>query len=157
MPASPRHTAERLLNATIGPDPGDIADCYAPDVVIEMPFAAAPLYPDRFQTTREELRARFRAGAAVRRYQKLTGVLIHETADPEVVIAEYQLHGELLASGEPFAQRFVMVMTVRDGQIVHTRDYTNPITGARMLGKLPELLAALASSTGSSTASQTAS
>jgi ketosteroid isomerase-like protein len=143
MPASPRQTAERLLHATIGPDPGDIADCYAPDVVIEMPFAAPPLYPDRIQTTREELRARFRAGAAVRQYRQLSDVVIHETADPEVVIAEYQLHGELLASAEPFAQRFVMVMTVRDGQIVHTRDYTNPITGARLLGRLPELLAAL--------------
>lgn len=145
MPAtvSARQTAEHLLQATVSPDPGDIADCYAPAVVIEMPFAAAALYPARIETTREELRARFRAGAAIRRYQRLSDVVIHETADPEVVIAEYQLHGELIQSAEPFSQRFVMVMTVRDGQIVHSRDYTNPITGARLLGKLPELLAAL--------------
>lgn len=141
--ASPRHTAEQLLAATISPDPGDIADCYAPAVVIEMPFAAAPLYPARIETTREELRARFRAGAAIRRYQRLSDAVIHDTADPEMVITEYQLHGELIQTGEPFAQRFAMVMTVRHGQIVHSRDYTNPITGARLLGKLPELLAAL--------------
>jgi hypothetical protein len=140
--ASPRHTAQQLLEATISPDPGGIADCYAPAVVIEMPFAA-PLYPARIETTREELRARFRAGAAIRRYQRLSDVVIHDTADPEVVITEYQLHGELIETGQPFAQRFAMVMTVRNGQIVHSRDYTNPITGARMLGKLPELLAAL--------------
>jgi uncharacterized protein len=141
--ASPRQTAERLLRATLSPDPGDIADCYAPAVVIEMPFAAAPLYPARIETTREELRARFRAGAAIRRYQRLSDVVIHDTADPGVVIAEYQVHGELTQAAEPFSQRFAMVMTVRDGQIVHSRDYTNPITGARLLGKLPELLAAL--------------
>lgn len=141
--ASPRHTAERLLEATTSPDPGDIADCYAPAVVIEMPFAAAPLYPARIETTREELRARFRAGAAIRRYQRLSDVVIHDTADPEVVITEYQLHGELTQTGEPFTQQFAMVMTVRNGQIVHSRDYANPITGARLLGKLPELLAAL--------------
>jgi uncharacterized protein len=140
--ASPRQTAERLLRATLSPDPGDIADCYAPAVVIEMPFAAAPLYPARIETTREELRARFRAGAAIRRYQRLSDVVIHDTAGPGVVIAECQLHGELTQTAEPFSQRFVMVMTVRDGQIVHSRDYTNPITGARLLGKLPELLAA---------------
>jgi uncharacterized protein len=35
------------------------------------------------------------------------------------------------------------VMTVRGGVIVHSRDYTNPITGARLLGKLPELLSEL--------------
>jgi hypothetical protein len=141
--ASARQTVERLLHATLSPDPGDIAGCYAPAVVIEMPFATAPLYPARIETTREELRARFRAGATVRRYQRLSDVVIHETADPEVVIAEYRLHGELTQTGQPFSQRFVMVITVRDGQIVHSRDYTDPINGARMLGKLPELLAAL--------------
>jgi uncharacterized protein len=141
--ASPRQIAARFLHATLSTDPGDIADCYAPAVVIEMPFDAAALFPSRIETTREELRARFRAGAAVRRYQRLSDVVIHDTADPEVVITEYQLHGDLIQTGEPFAQRFVMVMTVRDGQIVHSRDYTNPITGARLLGKLPELLAAL--------------
>jgi uncharacterized protein len=141
--ANARQTAERLLDATVSPDPGDIADCYAPAVVVEMPFAAAPLYPARIETTREELRARFRAGAAIRRYQRVSDVVIHDTADPEVVIAEYQIHGELTQTAEPFSQRFVMVMTIRDGQIVHSRDYTDPITGARLLGKLPELLAAL--------------
>jgi ketosteroid isomerase-like protein len=36
-----------------------------------------------------------------------------------------------------------MVMTIRDGRIVHTRDYTDPIAGAKLLGRVPELLAAL--------------
>jgi ketosteroid isomerase-like protein len=141
--ASPRQTVERLLRAAISPDPADTADCYGPTVVIEMPFAVAPLYPSRIETTREELRARFAAGPAVRSYQRLSDVVIHETADPEVVITEYQLHGEMTATAEPFSQRFVMVMTIRDGQIVHSRDYTNPVTGARLLGKLPGLIAAL--------------
>ena len=34
-------------------------------------------------------------------------------------------------------------MTIRDGRIVHSRDYTDPIEGARLLGRLPDLLAAL--------------
>ena len=146
--ASPREIAERLLHATLSADRGEIADCYAPDVVLEMPFAAAPLYPARIQTTRDELRARFRDGASVRRYERLSDVVIHETADHDVVILEYTLHGELIRSGEPFEQRFIMVMTVRDGHIVHSRDYTDPINGARLLGKFPELLAALSADAG---------
>lgn len=141
--ASPRQTAERFLRAAVSPDPGGMADCYAPSVVIEMPFAAGPLYPARIETTREELRARFQAGAASRRYKHLGNAVVHETTDPEVVIAEYELHGELTGTAEPFSLRFLMVMTIRDGQIVHTRDYANPIAGARVLGKLPDLLAAL--------------
>ena len=65
------------------------------------------------------------------------------TADPEVIITEYQLHGEMTATGEPFSVRFAMVITVRDGHIVHSRDYSDPIAGARLLGRLPELVSAL--------------
>jgi hypothetical protein len=108
-----------------------------------MPFAPPGLYPARVETTHEELRARFRAGATVRRYRDLHDVIIHETADPGVVIAEYALDGEMNESAEPFSLRFVMVMTIRDGQIVHTRDYSDPIAGARALGRVPQLLAAL--------------
>jgi ketosteroid isomerase-like protein len=144
MPATtPRETVERLVRAAAGADPGDMADCYAADVVIEMPFAAAGLYPARIEATREELRARFRAGAVLRRYTRVDGLLIHETGDPEVVIAEYALHGEMVATGEPFTLSFLMVVTVRDGRIVQSRDYTDQIAGARVLGRLPDLLAAL--------------
>ncbi len=144
MPAlSLRPTVEQFLRTTLSPDPGDMADFYAAEVVIEMPFAPAGVSPARIETTREELRARFRAGAATRRYRDLRDVVIHETADPGVVIAEYGLDGELTESAEPFSLRFVMVMTIRDGQIVHTRDYTDPIAGARALGRVPQLLAAL--------------
>ncbi|HTZ24383.1 MAG TPA: nuclear transport factor 2 family protein [Streptosporangiaceae bacterium] len=141
--ATPRETAERFLRAAIGADPGDMADCYAPSFVIEMPFAVAPLFPGRVENTREELRARLRAGAASRRYKRLGNVVMHETADPEVVIVEYELHGEFTETAEPFSMRFLMILTVRDGQIVHSRDYSNPIVGARVTGRLPELIAAL--------------
>lgn len=73
----------------------------------------------------------------------MANVVIHETADPEVIITEYELHGEMTATGEPFSVRFAMVLTIRDGHIVHSRDYTNPIAGARLLGKLPELVSTL--------------
>lgn len=146
MPAatrSPRETIEQLMRAAVSPIPGDMADCYAPEVVIEMPFAVDGWYPSRTETTREELRARFQAGTMVRRYKSLSDVTIHETANPEVVVAEYQLDGEMTATGQAFSLRFAMVVTVRDGYIAHTRDYSDPIAGARALGRLPELISAL--------------
>jgi ketosteroid isomerase-like protein len=138
-----RETVEQFLRAAVSPAPGDMADCYAAEVVIEMPFAVDGLYPSRIETTREELRARFQAGAATRRYKSLHNVTIHETPDPGVIVAEYELHGEMTATAEPFSVRFAMVITVRDGQIVHSRDYSDPVAGARLLGRLPELLSAL--------------
>jgi hypothetical protein len=137
-----RELIERFLKAVVSEHPEDLADCYADQVVIEMPFSAG-LYPARTETTRDELRERFGAGRAVRRYERLSGVRVHETADPEMVIAEYRVHGHLVASGEPFVMPFAMVITVRDGQIVHSRDYADPVAGARALGRLPELIKAL--------------
>jgi ketosteroid isomerase-like protein len=83
------------------------------------------------------------AGRAVRRYERLAGVVVHETADPGVIIAEYKMHGHMVADGQPFTMMFVMVITVRDGQIVHSRDYSDPVAGARITGRVPELIAAL--------------
>jgi uncharacterized protein len=144
MPNSARDVVESLLRAAVSPHPEDMADCYASNVVIEMPFSDPALYPARIETTRAELRARFRAGTAVRRYERLENAAIHETGDPEVIIAEYELHGRLVETAAPFALSFIMVITVRDGRIVHSRDYTDPIAGARAVGRLPELLASLA-------------
>ena len=142
MSTGAREVAERLLAAAVSGHPEDMADCYGPDVVIEMPFSAG-LYPSRIETTREELRGRYAAGAAMRRYERLSGARVHETTDPAVVIAEYTLHGRMVADDSPFSMSFAMVMTIKDGQIVHSRDYSDPIAGARLLGRVPELVAAL--------------
>lgn len=138
---SPRHTIERFLQAAVSATPGDMADCYANQVVIEMPLTAG-LMPDRIETTREELRARFAAGTALRRYTNLEDVRIHETLDPDVWVVEYRLHGTMLSDGTPFSLAFALVLRFRDGLIVRSRDYADMITGARVLGRLPELLAA---------------
>jgi len=111
-----------------------------------MPFASG-LVPERLETTREEIRQRFAAGAASRRYTRLRDARVHETADPDVIVLEYRLDGTRIADGEPFTMTFVMVLTFRDGLIAHSRDYTDPIAGARALGRLPELVATLSAGT----------
>ncbi|HEU5417736.1 MAG TPA: nuclear transport factor 2 family protein [Streptosporangiaceae bacterium] len=141
--SSPRQTIERFLQAAVSPQPGDIADCYADHVVIEMPFASG-LTPGRIETTREELRARFAAGRAVRHYTRVYDVRIHETTDPVVLVAEYRMDGRLVSDASPFSMNFVMVLQFRDGLIAAARDYSDPIAGARALGRLPELAAMLA-------------
>jgi ketosteroid isomerase-like protein len=140
--SGPRQTVERFLQAAVSATPGDMADCYAGQFVIEMPYASG-LGPERIETTREEFRARVAAGTALRRYLRVDDVHIHETLDPEVLVAEYRLHGTMVTDGSPFSMAFVMVLRIRDGLIVHSRDYSNPIVGARVLGRLPELIAAL--------------
>jgi uncharacterized protein len=140
--AGPRRTIERFLLAATSESPGDMADCYGEDVTIEVPFGAG-LVPERIETTREQLRARFMAGAALRRYTTLSDVRIHETADPDVWLVEYRLGGSMVEDGSSFSVAFALVLRFLDGLIVHSRDYTDMIAGARVLGRLPELRAML--------------
>ncbi|MEU5386698.1 nuclear transport factor 2 family protein [Kitasatospora cineracea] len=138
-----REVAERFLAAAPDPVGGGLADLYGDTVVIEMPFAP-PGVPRRTETTREQLRARFAAGAGVREYTGVGSAAVHETRDPGVVVVECDLHGRLVATGERFVLSYINVMTVRDGRIVHSKDYSDPIAAAKALGLLPRLLELLA-------------
>lgn len=59
---------------------------------------------------------------------------MHDTADPEVLIAEYDIHGTVLATNRPFVFSYALMLRVRDGRIVHLRDYLNPLAMSRVAG-----------------------
>jgi ketosteroid isomerase-like protein len=141
--ASSRDVVARFLAASVSDVRGDLADLYAEEVTVEMPFGP-PLHPAMTKTDREALRTRFEAGASMFRFTSVKDVVIHETRDPEVVIAEYTMHGE--TATEPrrtFAMPLLMVLTIRDELIVHTRDYNSAVAAAQALGTVPQLIGAL--------------
>src|SRR5581483_5744811 len=131
---SARETVELLLRTTVSGTRDQIADLYAPDVVIEIPFA-----PDGIPAVtngRETVRARMNAAASLFTFDSVSDVTLHETAAPEVVIAEYRIHGHLASSGKPFSLTYVMVIRVRDGLIVWSRDYGNPLETAGLVEEM---------------------
>jgi ketosteroid isomerase-like protein len=80
----------------------------------------------------------------LQKFDSVDEVRIHETADPEVVISEYRLHGRVLPTGKRFAYDMVMIARVRDALIVWSRTYSNPLDGAIAFGTAGDLLAGLA-------------
>jgi uncharacterized protein len=68
---------------------------------------------------------------------------IHETTDPEIIVAEYRLHGRVVATGKRFASDIVMIAQVRDGLITWSRTYSNPLDAAIAFDAVQDLLAAL--------------
>jgi ketosteroid isomerase-like protein len=142
---SAREVVQRYLDASTDPSGLGIADLYADRLVIETPFAPPPL-PKTTEITREELRERLAAGKATRVYDAVDSVSIHETADPEKIILEYDLHGRALPADTPFTLSYIMVITVRNGLIVHKRDYADPIAGMAAFGLLPRLVDTLTTS-----------
>lgn len=133
--------ARRFLELSVG-DLSELADLYADEVVIEIPFAVPPV-PTSRETTRDELRALFTRANAGRRYTHVSGVSIHELTDPQKVVVEYTLHGVLEPSGAEFDLAYIMVITVVDGLITHSRDYNDFVRAARVLGQTERLISFL--------------
>ncbi|SFW49910.1 nuclear transport factor 2 family protein [Amycolatopsis australiensis] len=127
-----RAVFDEFLAASVENRWDDLADLYAEDVTIEMPFTL-PGVP-RLTHGREELRRRFRAAGQVRRLTGAANVVVHETGDPTVLVAEFDLHGE--TRGEPFVSSYVLVMTVENGRIAYSRDYTDTAAAAQRLKAL---------------------
>ncbi|MCP2167174.1 nuclear transport factor 2 family protein [Goodfellowiella coeruleoviolacea] len=135
-PAAPREVVERFLRASARNEWDELADLYAEDAVIEIAFAP-PGVPARW-TGREVHRARFKTVSDLWRFERADSVVIHETSDPEVVIVECDLHGRTTREARPFTFSYIMVMRIRDGLIVFSKDYHDPLAGARALGTAAE-------------------
>lgn len=111
----------------------------APDVVVEAPFAP-PGEPRRFEGAANFHKATKAAREALPvRFEVFRVTARHQTTDPEVTVLEYELGGTVLTTGRQASAPFVAVMRVRDGRIVHWREYQDKLAIADALGYLPTL------------------
>jgi ketosteroid isomerase-like protein len=55
------------------------------------------------------------------------GLVVHRSQVPRVVILEYEVHGKVLATGVPYDNRLISVITVENRKIVHWRDYMDSL------------------------------
>lgn len=141
---TPRETVERFLAVAAQGTPDEMADLYTADSVIEMPFGPRPGVPLRFEGREgpDGHRTRFATFLPAIRVTGLDLVALHEAADPEVVIVEYDLHAVAIPTDRSFTNRYVMVVRVRDGLIAYSRDYANPLSSAAAFGTLDRIVAA---------------
>ena len=64
---------------------------------------------------------------------------VYRYYDPEksVVVLEYTMHGTVVRTGAPYVNRFVSVITIKDREIVHWRDYLDPLAVLAAFGNSP--------------------
>ena len=112
-------------------------DCFAVDGVLELPFAPAPL-PKQVRG-REAIRAllapRYAAvQASGRRITEYRNLRIHETQDPRVIVAEFDVVGVAAGPGaEPYTLSFIHVVEVVNDHIAMQRDYFDSLVMAERL------------------------
>jgi len=142
MPAAPapapRDVFARQLQTIASRSWATLADLYADDAVVELPFNLPS--PLRIEG-RAQLEARGRAARDVPLELRPDNLVIHETTDPEVIVAEFDYLGRLTTSGRTFRVANVIIARIRDGKIIASRDDHNHALHGEVLGELAEQLA----------------
>jgi ketosteroid isomerase-like protein len=132
--AGARAVLERVHQAAISQSADDMSRVYAADAVHEFPFTA-PGLPSRLEG-RDEIVNWIAAGwkANPLKYERYRTLAVYDTNDPETIIVEQEAVGTSATTGE-FALPNIVVLTVRNGQIAHLRDYVNILAAAAALGR----------------------
>ena len=129
--ATPRQVFERLLRGITEGSLNGLGDLYAENAAVELPFARPA--PQRIEG-REQLRARFEGAHEIPLEFEARNVVVHETTDPEVIVAEFDYVGHAKTTGRPFQAANIQVLRVRDGKIVASRDFHDHQAFADALG-----------------------
>jgi len=140
MSLSAREVFDRLITGISESRWQDLADLYAEDAVVDQPFMVPE--PGRIHG-REQVRAHFLAAVGLPLELRARNVVVHETGDPEVVVAEFDYDVRNTATRRESTVANVQVLRVRDGLIVATRDYHDHLRLAALSGHAATLAAAL--------------
>jgi ketosteroid isomerase-like protein len=142
MSPSPRDVFLRLVSGVAEGRFDELPDLYAEVTDVRHPIAtpeSAPL------TSRHALREHFTVPPEARASipeRRVVDVIVHETADPEVIVAEFAYEFPM-PDGSVTKVPCVFVMRVRDGEIVESRDYIDPIRTVQARNGVDGLIAAL--------------
>ena len=123
---------DHALSLLLRNDLAGFAGLWAEDGVLEFPFAEEG-FPRR-------LEGRAAVEDYLRDYPDLLQVrgfperVVHRTTDPDVVVVEITATGIVVATGAPYEMRYIAVITARDGEIRHYRDYWSPAAAAAIMG-----------------------
>jgi uncharacterized protein len=112
-------------------DGGHFFDLLADDVVFEF-IITVPDYPRRVEG-RHNLIELYRGYHHAFFLDRCFDLRVHR-GDDSTVTLEYASEGTAVATGRPYSNRYISVVTIRDRKIVHWRDYLDPLRALVALG-----------------------
>ena len=134
--ATPADVLARRSQLILNGDADGFAALFAPDAVIESSFAGPPGTPARL-AGREAIREYSRrVMASPLRLEDFEVAELYHPEDPEVVITEMRAKGTVTATGRPFTTTSVQILRIREGRIVHSRDFADPRILEEAIGDL---------------------
>jgi ketosteroid isomerase-like protein len=121
---TPAQVLEQRRELLLKQDVDGFVDLFAPDGVIELPFAG-PGMPSRLAGQQAISDYSHRMDASPLRIDDLEATALYHTDDPEVVIIELATRGTVTSTGRTFEGTSIQVFRIRGGKIVLFRDYFN--------------------------------
>ncbi|WP_077489747.1 nuclear transport factor 2 family protein [Sinomonas mesophila] len=126
-----QHALAEHLRLTAAGQTEEWAKLFAPDGVMEFPFAPAGMA--RTVQGHEALVAHM-ANFPKTFDVEFVDVVFHETVDPLLAIAEFRSEGTAVPTGKPYRQEVVSIVhTDNEGLITHFLDYWNPLIAIESL------------------------
>jgi ketosteroid isomerase-like protein len=66
--------------------------------------------------------------------QSADELAVHRDGEASVIVLEYAVHGQAVPTGRAYDNRFVSVITIKEGKVTHWRDYLDPVAVFNALG-----------------------
>lgn len=110
-------------------------DLLAEDIVTEY-IITVPGYPPRIDG-RAALAELYRPYGTRMTLERCFDLAVYHDANKGVVVLEYASEGHAVLTGNRYSNRFISVLTLRGGEVVHWRDYLNPLAVFDALGWPP--------------------
>ena len=121
---------EQGLDGLAGP--GHFFDLLAEDAVFEY-VITVPGYPRRVDG-RAAVAELYRPYGTAIVLDRCFDLAIHHDPGQGTVVLEYASAGKVVATGAPYGNRYISVLTLRDREVVHWRDYLDPVAVFDALG-----------------------
>jgi uncharacterized protein len=122
----------QALGDSLASDANTFVDMFAENGVMEFPYAPPGL------TTRldgrQAVAAHLQSLSGEIAFDRMSAPKVYQTNDAGIFVLEFMGFGKAIASGEPYEQTYISVIKVRDGHIVHYRDYWNPLVLLKTTG-----------------------
>jgi uncharacterized protein len=129
---------QRMIEAINREDMTAMAEVLHEEAALEMPYTPAP-FP-RVTSPRDAIIAFISTVPGWLEPENLHDVRIETYAStPNELVAEYKSSTRVKASGMPYANEYVVRISVRDGKIIRFAEYYNPIPLIIALGGTVEL------------------
>jgi len=112
-------------------DGGHFFDLLADDVVFEF-IITVPGYPRRI-AGRDNLIDLYRGYHNAFFLNRCFDLRTHRAEDSTVTL-EYASEGRAVATGRPYGNNYISVVTIKDRKIIHWRDYLDPLRVFEALG-----------------------